>query len=305
MDLYAGFDLGGSQLKWGVLDVTGKVLRQTSLPTPNALSELIRLLDLIWKEIEAQFSPVRAVGLGFPGIFSQSQKKIIRSPHCSYLNGWDITSTLTDILSVPFAIDNEANLAAYGEYTAGAGSGAQSLVLLTVGSGIGTGIITDGKILRGACGFAGEMGHIRINPQGDLCLCGLRGCLETEASAARIVQDYNNLSPDRTVQAADEVTLLAQTQDPHAIEALARAGRALGKGIAVALTLLNPGTVLLGGGVMQAGEFILEPARQTAREHSYPAAFECCSIQPAALGNRAGFIGAALYSRDHLGKQTE
>ncbi len=305
MDLYAGFDLGGTLLKWGVLDATGKVLRQTTLPTPTDLPELIRLLDLIWKEIEAQFIPVRAVGLGFPGIFSQPQKRIIRSPHCTYLNEWDITSTLTEILSVPFAMDNEANLAAYGEYTAGAASGAQSLVLLTVGSGIGTGIIIDGKILRGACGFAGEMGHVSIDLQGDSCPCGLRGCLETEASAARIVRDFNTLSPDRTVQAADEVTRLAQTQDPHAIEALARAGRALGKGIATALTLLNPGTVLLGGGVMQAGEFILEPARQTAREHSFPAAFECCSIQPAALGIRAGFIGAALYARDHAIEQAE
>ena len=305
MDLYAGFDLGGTLLKWGVLDSSGKVLTQKSLSSPNNLPELIILLEFIWKEITDRYSSIQAAGLGFPGIYSQSQKKIIQSPHCPYLVGWDLTPALRNILGVPHVIDNEANLAAYAEYTIGAASGAQNLVLLTVGSGIGTGIILNGKIVRGACGFAGEMGHVSINPMGEPCLCGLRGCLETEVSAARIVQDYHKLTPDRTVHNAEEVCRRAQRQDPHAIESLTRAGHALGKGIAIALNLLNPEMVLLGGGVIQAGALILEPARQKAREHSYPAAFECCSIRAAALGNRAGFMGAALYARDHLFEQAE
>jgi len=299
-ELFVGFDCGGTQLKYGLVDREGEVVGSWTTATPADTSDLIVTLKGLWSEIQRGRKPIRGAGFGFPGIYSHSQQIIVQSPHFAALEGLQLKNELSRILDIPFILDNEANLAAYGEYAVGAGQGAHSLVLITIGSGIGTGIVLEGRIWRGASGFAGELGHVPINPSGSLCRCGKRGCLETEVSASRLVWEYRQLSDNTSPHTAEEVCSLAREGDPAALEAFAHAGRALGMGVALAINLLNPALVLLGGGVMQAGDLILGPAREAAAEHSIPASFRDCRIKPAGLGNEAGFVGAALYARKYL-----
>jgi glucokinase len=298
--LHAGFDLGGTELKFGLVDPSGRVIHSSTAPTPKSFSGLMETLGKIWRDLTRDEDTIGSAGFGFPGIFSASRSVIVRSPHCRWLEGIDLNGALSGLLNVPFILDNEANLAAFGEHAAGAGREAHSLVLITIGSGIGTGLVLDGHIWRGVSGFAGELGHAPVNPSGTLCRCGLRGCLESEVSASRIVEEYRRLGGDPGISSADEVCRLAGEGDGAAREAFAVAGRALGIGIAFVINLLNPQVVLLGGGVMEAGSLLLDPTRAAAQEHSIPAAFQDCKIRPAALGNSAGFVGAALYSAHRI-----
>jgi glucokinase len=188
-------------------------------------------------------------------------------------------------------------MAAFGEYRCGAGQNTHSLVLLTIGTGVGSGIILNGKIWEGACGFAGELGHAVVNPNGEPCKCGSQGCLETEVSAPKIVKNYQAYSLNRENITAEEVSLKAKNGDRVAQKAFAEAGRYLGIGLGIAINLLNPEKILLGGGVMKGGEFLLKSAIDEAAKRSFQGSFRCCSIERATLGNKAGFIGAALWSR--------
>lgn len=306
MSIYAGFDLGGTLLKYGLIDEGIRILFQNSVGTPHSSEELVELIHRLWVDLKTR-APGRIIstGFGFPGLFSHSEQKILQSPNCPAIENLPLVRELGRFLDVPFYIDNEANLAAYGEYQAGAGRGAHSLVLLTIGTGIGTGIILNGRIWHGACGFAGELGHAPVNPDGEPCRCGSSGCLETEVSAARIVQNYQAGERQPEPLTAREVHSRAEQGDAAAAEAFRRAGRFLGMGIATVINLLNPARVILGGGVMDADELLLLPAISEARRRSYHGAFECCTIRKAELENDAGFIGAAVFARDENPEEKE
>lgn len=299
MSFYAGFDLGGSQLKYGLIDGSGKVLLQAEVETPTKIKDLLLLLKTTWETLkkEAQ-KTITSCGLGLPGIFNISNQKIHQSPHCPKLDHHDLIPALSQIIDVPFYVNNDANLAAFGEYKRGAGQDVQSLVLLTIGTGIGTGIILDGKLWQGQCGYAGELGHVTVNLEGHPCLCGSQGCLETEVSAPTIVTSYKELKKlDEDVN-AEEVYKRAKKGDSEALQVYTRAGRFLGIGLSIVINLLNPEKILLGGGVMKAGDLLLSSALPVAKERSYTPAFDCCRIEEASLGNTAGFIGAALWSKE-------
>lgn len=301
MDRYAGFDLGGTQLKYGVIDPEGCVLDEKTVNTPESLEELFVLLETAWSALQDDHGPnIKAAGFGFPGIFHSRDQKIIQSPNYPQIDGHTLVPSLKEFVGVPFFLDNEANYAAYGEYNIGAGKGTQSLVLLTIGTGIGSGIILEGKLWQGACGFAGELGHITVNPEGESCRCGSRGCLETEVSSHKIVSHYKNLLGSEEDLAAEEVAHRAERGDEAALETYSRVGYYLGIALSIIINLLNPEKVLLGGGVMESGESLLSVAFEEARTRSFAASYDCCRIEPAKLGNKAGFIGAALWSRDTL-----
>jgi glucokinase len=299
MPLYAGFDLGGTHLKYGVIDRRGKVLFKAKVATPTELEDLINLLEAIWGKLKTKHKePISACGFGFPGIFHYQEKKIYQSPHFPELDHFDLFLALSRFMDVPFWMNNDANMAAFAEYKMGAGRGVQSLILLTIGTGIGTGIILEGRLWQGLCGFAGELGHATVNPEGEKCCCGSHGCLETEVSAPKIAKIYKDLKNKEGEIEAEEVFQRAREGEEEARRAYAQAGYYLGIGLSLAINLLNPEKILLGGGVMEAAEFILPPAREEARKRSFCASFECCSIEKAALGNDAGFIGAALWAKD-------
>jgi glucokinase len=199
-------------------------------------------------------------------------------------------------------MNNDANLAAYGEYCIGAGKETQSLVLLTIGTGVGSGVILDGRIWQGSCGFAGELGHVCVNPVGDRCKCGSRGCLETEVSASKIVSLYNIFSQTEKKLSSEDIFIAAKNGDESALKAFTRVGSYLGIGLSQAINFLNPEKILLGGGVMESADFMIPSALEEAKKRSYSASFNCCSIEQTQLGNKAGFIGAALWARDNLRK---
>ena len=303
MPLYAGFDLGGTQIKHGLIDNRGKVLTKGRVPTPTKIEELICLLERIWKKLKRQHKePIAACGFGFPGIFHTQEKKIYQSPNFPELDCFDLKPALSRFIDVPFFLNNDANMAVFGEYQSGAGQGVQSLILLTIGTGVGTGIILDGKLWQDLCGFAGELGHATVNPQGDECSCGSRGCLETEVSAPKIAKTYKGLKNIEKEIEAEDIFHKAKEGDPEARKAYALSGHYLGIGLSIAINLLNPEKILLGGGVMEAAEFLLPPALQEAQKRSFSASFECCTIEKAALGNDAGFIGAALWTKEQFKK---
>ena len=299
MPLYAGFDLGGTGLKYGLLDQRGGLVFKSEAPSPPAIRELIAVFGELWESLKRrERRTIRAAGFGVPGIFNLTRQKILQSPNYPALDGFPLRPALARLIDAPFWIDNDANLAAYGEFRCGAGKGARNLVLLTLGTGVGSGIIIDGEIVHGNCGFAAEMGHLIVNAEGERCACGSRGCLETEASAGPIVRNYRRLSGSREPLKAEDVAARAKKGDLAARRSYERAAYYLGIGLGCAINMLNPEKILLGGGIMRSSGIILPGAIREARRRCYPASFACCSIEKAGLGNDAGFIGAASWARD-------
>jgi glucokinase len=206
-------------------------------------------------------------------------------------------------------LENDANAAAYGEYKIGAGRGSRDLFYITIGEGIGGAIIVDGKLWTGASGFAGEVGHITIDTEGSECQCGNTGCLETVASAPNIVRRANErLNRDSTSSlsklainknfTADDMAREAMEGDDFALMMIERTGKYIGTGVASVINLLNIERIVLGGGVMQAGDLILKPIIEEARKRAFQPCFEATEIVFAALGTDAATIGVAMLARD-------
>jgi len=301
MPLYAGFDLGGTQLKYGLLDERLNLVFKSKAPTPPTMTGLLELFAKLWEELKKkERRTIKAVGFGIPGIFSLKEQKIYQSPNYSDLDGFDLRPAIARFIKVPFWIDNDANIAAYGEYRCGAGKGVRHLLLLTLGTGVGSGIIIDGELLHGSCGFAAEMGHMIVNPDGERCNCGSHGCLETEAAAGPIVRNYRELTRSDDSLTAEEIAKRAKSGDASARKSFERAGYYLGIGLGIAINLLNPEMILIGGGIMDSGDLILPHALAEASRRSYKASFACCAIKRASLGNDAGLMGAAAWARDQL-----
>jgi glucokinase len=297
MSLYAGFDLGGTHLKYGVVEESGRILFKEKTSSPPDIESLLDLIKILWQDnLKKREGDIKAVGFGFPGIFDLREKKTYQSPNYPSLDNYDLFPALSRFIDVPFWVDNDANMAAFGEFKAGSGKGVQSMVLLTIGTGVGSGIILDGKLWQGKCGYAGELGHIIVNPRGERCKCGGQGCLETEVSAPKIVNNYDILKKKEINISAKEIFRRAKKGDEEARQAFAQASYYLGIGLATTINLLNPEKILLGGGVMSAEEYILPLALQEAKRRAYKAAFKCCSIEKASLGNDAGLTGAALWA---------
>jgi glucokinase len=299
--LYAGFDLGGTQLKYGLIDGHGALVFKDKAPSPGSSGGLMGLIGDVWKKLRAEHGArLASAGFGFAGFFSLKDQKILHSPNYPSLDGFDLVPALEKVLDAPFRIDNDANMAAYGEWKHGAGRDAHSLVLLTIGTGVGSGLILDGKLWQGRCGFAGEIGHITVNsgPTSLLCNCGNYGCLETEVSAPKIVRNYVNMAGNGAELTAEDVYNRAKQGDAAAIESFADCGYYLGIGLGIVINLLNPGMIVLGGGVMAGGEFLMEAAVDQARKRSHRVSFACAAIAKAGLGNDAGLIGAAAWARD-------
>jgi glucokinase len=299
---FAGFDLGGTQLKYGLIDRTGHLVYKNKVPSPPDIKQLLILIKALWAELSLKFpQKIESAGFGFAGFYSLKEKKILRSPNYPALNNFPLFPALKKIIPVPFSIHNDANLAAFGEYMYGSGQGAQSLVFLTVGTGVGSGIILNGELWQGKCGFAGELGHITVNPEGLHCNCGNIGCLETEVSAPALVRNYQHFSGDKSPLTARDVYLKAKAGNPEAKLSFERCGYFLGIGLGIVINFLNPEKIIIGGGVMDSGRWLLQPAINEAKKRSIPVSYNCCQIKKAALGNEAGLIGAAAWAR----KQTQ
>jgi glucokinase len=294
----AGFDIGGTRLKYGLVDRDGRLVHRGQVRSPEAMADILAVLEETWVALKKKApGPIRSCGFGIAGFYSVKERKILQSPNYPSLNGYPLIPALRKFIDVPVRIGNDANMAAFGEFRHGAGRGARSLVLLTVGTGIGSGIILDGKLWEGEGGYAGEIGHITVNPEGEPCNCGGRGCLETEASAPRMVRNFQLLSGRADVTDSRQVFVLAKAGDAAALASFQKLAYWLGIGMGIVINMLNPEKILIGGGVVAAGKLLLGPAIEEARRRSHRISFAGCRIEKAALGNDAGLVGAAAWAR--------
>jgi len=313
--VFIGLDLGGTTLKGALVSSTGEILQQIRVETEQQDSQrlLRQMIDAIntLRSDEQAGSRAAAVGLGVPGLVNINTRRIEVMPNLPSLSDFDIASELSRASGLPVAIDNDANAAAYGELQAGAARGKKEVFFVTLGTGIGSGLIIDGRIYRGAGGFAGEFGHVTIDPEGIECACGNIGCLETIASGPNIVRrTRERLYRDRTSSlstlgiprdrelTAEDIARAARDGDEMAQLMMERTGMFLGIAIAAVVNLLNVEMVVMGGGVMDAGDLILKPTIKETRRRAFPPSFANCEIVIAQLGPQAGRIGAALLARD-------
>ena len=313
MSLTIGIDVGGTKVLGGVVDEAGKVLTTARKDTPRqGGSALTQTIADVAKELLLQHS-VASVGVSAAGFVSSDRKTMLATPNIADWNGVDLDNQLTKLIGLPVVIENDANAAAWGEAKFGAGKNQDHMMMLTVGTGIGGGIVVNGALYRGAFGIAAEFGHMRVVPDGHICGCGARGCFEQYASGnalLRHAREAINASPevarnllsrgDGTVAGltGQAITDAARDGDPVALAAFNTTGQWLGAGIASLAVLLDPACVVIGGGVIDAGEILLKPTRESlernmpfAGKHPYP------QIIAAQLGNEAGLVGVADLAR--------
>jgi glucokinase len=315
--VYLGLDIGGSFVKYGVVNSDGTVLFSSRTPTlldggPQRLIDTLHrvILEMAEHSVSRGFRP-QAIGIGSPGTINPRSGKITgESPN---LPGWVNVELRTPFaeFGLPIAVDNDANCSAYAEYTYGAASGSRHALVLTLGTGIGSGIIIDGRLFHGAHYTGAELGHISINSRGPSCGCGNRGCLELYASAgailrraARLADFYPHSALAHIDFSAREDSSLAgvfsaaRDGDPAAVELLETVADDLAVGLASIINAFDPEVLVVGGGAADAApEFIADVFRRTKRltfKNSAPKT----KLVPAKLGNRAGFIGAAALGRD-------
>jgi glucokinase len=301
MDYVAGIDLGGTSAKLGLVDRGGRILareRVTIDPRADAGRIMAPILQAV-RGLGARMAADRlvAAGLGTPGFVDIETGMLTGSENIPGMQETPIFRLLSEGLGVPAFVDNDANCAAAGELAFGAGSRFSSFLLATVGTGIGGGLVLGGRLWRGARGFAGEIGHMCLDPLGPWCPCGARGCLEQYAAGPAIVRLYRSKvgqrGPAASLDAPEEVARLAAAGDRMALAAFDEAGAALAQAFGSILNLLNLDACLVGGGVAAAGEILLEPLRRHLPDFVYPLVGQRVTVVPAALGNDAGLLGAA------------
>lgn len=314
-----GIDLGGTNVRAGVLDADGRILSWVEGPIEAARGPragLERIAALTERALR-EAGPVELCGIGI-GATGPVDREIgaIQNPYT--LPTWenvDVVSPLRRQFGVAVALENDADAAILGEYWRGAGQGASRLYMVTVGTGIGTAFIADGKLYRGANGFHPEGGHVVIDPSGPKCYCGANGCWESLASGTAIARAAREGAPaagsvlvewtrgDLEQIGADLVARAAEAGDPFARQVIDRAAYYLGLGIVDVISLLFPERILLGGGVMRRFEQMRPIVSQTLAEHSVMVQASAVRLEPAQLGPRAGVIGAgyAAYQESESG----
>jgi glucokinase len=306
-----GVDLGGTNLRTALLKQNGDILDKQQEPT-HALDGwkrvIARLRDSIKRQkqiAEERHLCVSAVGVGAPGVIQKDSGIVIKSPNFPDWNNLPLKNELEREIGIPAFIENDANAAALGEQWLGAGQGIGSMILLTLGTGVGGGIVLNSRIWHGADGMAGEIGHMTLIPEGRLCGCGNRGCLEMYASARGIVQTYQELSKKTGAPGTQEVTSAyvyeaARRGDKKAIDAMQDMGRMLGIAIANLINIFNPEMIVLGGGVKDAWKLFIDATHEEVLSRAFKVPAERTKIVPSKLGGDAGIVGAAAVAFQNL-----
>jgi glucokinase len=295
-----GVDVGGTKTLAVRLDPGGRVLARIHRPTRAATAEdlLAGLVDIVG---EVADDTVTAIGVGLPGLVHTATGTLSYAPTFPF-GPAEVGAGLRVAFGLAVCCDNDANAAAWAEHRLGAGGGGTT-ALVTVGTGLGCGMVAGDRLLRGAHGYAAEVSHLIVEPGGEPCACGQRGCFGIEATGWAITQrarragkplDFWGVPTDEQLT-GEVVTQAARDGNPVAVGILARTGVLLGRGLAAVANLLDPDVLVVGGGAGDAGDLLLEPARAEFRERLYAAAHRPeVPIRPARLGSDAGAIGAAL-----------
>jgi glucokinase len=313
MTVTVGVDVGGTKIAAGVVDDDGLILDTERVETPAEDSDAaVRAIVEVAPRLRKAHPNVAAVGVSAAGFVSSDRATMLFTPNLAWRD-LPLRDLLEKELQVPVVIENDANAAAWGEFRFGAGSEADHLVFITLGTGVGGGVITEGLLLRGAQGAGGELGHVTIQATGPRCSCGNHGCLEALASGTAIqrrAREVANEQPDSALgQLAiqrkvlgEDVTELANQGDEAAASVLNEAGVWLGVGLAGFVNVFNPEVIAIGGSVAKAGERILEPARQEVYLRARSPSRDLVRIQEATLGTESGVLGAAALARDEAGE---
>ncbi|HZJ06960.1 MAG TPA: ROK family glucokinase [Nocardioidaceae bacterium] len=317
--LTIGVDIGGTKVLAGVVDGDGRVLETVRRQTPDR-SKRPDVVEATIVEVVHELSArhrVAAVGVGAAGFVDSSRSTVLFSPHLSWRNE-PLKAALHHHIRLPVVIDNDANMTAWAEYRFGAARGYRHALCVTMGTGIGGALLVDGRIFRGGNGMAGEFGHMQVVPQGRRCECGNRGCWEQYCSGNALVREARELlaaqSPvahqlraltddDASRLSGPIVTAAASAGDPAAIELFEEIGAWLGTGLANLCAAFDPDRIIVGGGVSEAGDLLLDPAREALRRSLTGRGFRPePPVVRAHLGADAGFVGAADMARSALGR---
>ena len=308
-----GIDVGGTNVKIALVD-DGKIIYSNSVPTyakmgyEYTVNNIKQAIKDLMKETNTETKDIQGIGFDFPGQVDCKTGVVKLAPN---IPGWvnvPIAQMIEEEFHIPTRIDNDVRCAALGELKFGAGRGCENFICITVGTGIGSGIVINGKVVRGASNAAGELGHIKLQMNGGpICGCGDTGCLEAFASGPSIVamaQDYikgGKSTKFREMAAAEggEITpymvaKAAEAVDPVAKRIFEIVCEYIGIGLTSVINLLNPEKVIIGGGVAEAGDLLFDPIRRTIKERAMVVAGEAVEIVPAELGNSAGVIGASM-----------
>ncbi len=310
--LAVGVDIGGTFIKLGLVQGS-RILVQRSVPTgpsatPHALQEglAVEVTNLIRQSRKR----VAGIGVGIPGLVKYPEG-LVHS--CANLPGWKdvpLRALLRKRLRIPVQVDNDVNLMTLAEWTCGAGQGVSNLVCMTLGTGVGGGLILEGRMVRGWDGSAGEIGHMPLTDKGIRCSCGGIGCLERTVGNREIIRWVrrqlasgvksrirNLVNNDLSRLAPEIIDQACELGDPLARRTWSRAGSKIGFVLVGVVNLLNPERIVIGGGISKAGRWLFEPIRETVRNRAMRGPHRV-SIVPARLGSSAGLIGAALLGRD-------
>ena len=307
-----GVDIGGTNIKIALVDFEGKIVYSNTVPTraemgyEAGVANIKQAIKDLMSESGADNTTIEAIGFGLPGQIDYKSGIVKNLPN---IPGWidiPLAKIIEDEFKIPTRLDNDVRCAALGELNFGAGKGCENLICITIGTGIGSGIVLNGKLVRGAANAAGEIGHIKLSlNDGPLCGCGDYGCFEAYASGPAIVtmaKEYisGGKSAKYKEMAADGIItpyLVAQAAlqgDAVSIQIFKQMGYIIGVGLSSVINLLNPEKVIIGGGVADAGDILLEPIRKTISDRAMPIQAASVKIVPAALANTAGVIGASL-----------
>jgi glucokinase len=320
-----GLDIGGTNVVVGLVPWEGGpplgLRRLPTLPQAGGEEVVRRAVVAIEEAMEAVFQKegggrdqVAGVGIGAPGPLNRETGVLLEAPNLGWTN-FPLRDLVSGPLALPATLDNDANCATFGEWWLGAGQGAKTLVGLTLGTGIGGGLILDGEIHHGASDAAGEFGHTTIDSTGRKCKCGNYGCLEAYASgpniAARAVEGIEAGVESVLWELVDgeleKITAATVYEgvvlgDPYAHEVMKETAKFLGVGVANLINALNPDAVVIAGGVTRAGDHLFVPLRKEVRRRAFRSAVDACRIVPAALPDTAGVIGAAgIFKKENFG----
>lgn len=312
MTLTIGVDIGGTKIAAGVVDENGKILTRTRRRTPSRdLDAVVNIVNDAIIELAARHT-IEAVGVGTAGFIDANRSRVMLAPNLGWTDA-PLKIVIERATGLPAVIENDANAAAWGERRFGAGRGAMDCIAITVGTGIGGGLIFDGALYRGMHGMAAEVGHLCVEPGGRSCGCGQRGCWEQYGSGNALVRTARELASDRRDEASillelgdgtpegvqgAHVTESARLGDPVSLEAFAVTGGWLGRGMADLAAVLDPEAFVIGGGVSEAGDLLFVPTRASFLEHLSGRAFRVVpELRLAELGNDAGIVGAADLAR--------
>ncbi len=315
MQLIVGVDIGGTNIVVGTVAEDGSAIygvkKERTLTGDGAdavVAQVAQMVDHSMSDTRSELGTttldVAGVGIGAPGPISTKTGVVHLTPNLGWRN-YPLRDRVTEAVGLPATLDNDANCAIFGEWWQGAAQGADTVIGLTIGTGIGGGIVLDGKIHHGASDIAGEIGHMSIDSTGRRCKCGNYGCIEAYASgtaiAARAVEGIEAgassrlggyVGGDLTAVTAQVVYDAAKGGDEYALEVIKDTARFLGTGVANLVNIFNPGIVVICGGVTAAGDRLFTPLREEVKRRAFRPAVEACRIVPGALPGTAGVFGA-------------